>query len=382
MSFASLPSDGRAASAVLVGAIGALAVTWGLAQRGRTRLSLETPAAGGAPRVAEAAAAAPREASAFSDPNFPHDATGHTFHLGVARGDVAPRVLSVGDASRAARIATACFDAGSAAPPIASARGFVTHTGAVRGVRVSVIATGMGTPMMDFVVREVRAVVEGPLAIVRCVQPCAYAFPVWAPVRHTQTRVRRVAECSYGTCGGLRAADGAPLVVVPAEGSVLVRREPDAVGEGAPSPYSISRPVMPDAELTGLLLASLTAALGAGGDAGGGAPVVTGVDVTADSFYSSQGRTNAHFADANAGLVERVLAAVPGARCMQMETFHMLDLARSSLPAAGRVRASAAAIVIMNRASGAVADADAVRALEVAGGRACLEALVALPLGA
>jgi hypothetical protein len=61
-----------------------------------------------------------------------------------------------------------------------------------------------------------------------------------------------------------------------------------------------------------------------------------------------------------------------------METFHLLDLARSS--AAAPVRASAAAIILASRASegpavGSVADKGVVAALELAGGRACLEAL-------
>ena len=79
--------------------------------------------------------------SVFRDANFPLTDDGRTFHLGVRAGDVAPRVLSVGDAGRAARIAAAHLV--DRAPPIESARGFVTHTGSYRGVRVSVVATGM-----------------------------------------------------------------------------------------------------------------------------------------------------------------------------------------------------------------------------------------------
>jgi uridine phosphorylase len=78
---------------------------------------------------------------------------------------VANRVLSVGDAGRAERIA-ALLDAGSARI-VRSSRGFVTHTGTFNGVAVSIIATGMGYPMMDFVVRETRAVVNGPMAMLR-----------------------------------------------------------------------------------------------------------------------------------------------------------------------------------------------------------------------
>ena len=77
--------------------------------------------------------------------------------------------------------------------------------------------------------------------------------------------------------------------------------------------------------------------------------VVEGVDVTADSFYSSQGRTTSAFRDANEGLIARVRADVPGARSMQMETFHLFDLARCSA-AASPIRASAAAIILASRA--------------------------------
>ncbi len=34
-------------------------------------------------------------------------------------------------------------------------------------VPISIIATGMGFPMMDFVVRETRAIVDGEMAIIR-----------------------------------------------------------------------------------------------------------------------------------------------------------------------------------------------------------------------
>ncbi len=38
---------------------------------------------------------------------------------------------------------------------VPSARGFVTHTGKFNGVPVSIVATGMGIAMADFVAREV-----------------------------------------------------------------------------------------------------------------------------------------------------------------------------------------------------------------------------------
>jgi uridine phosphorylase len=40
----------------------------------------------------------------FLDPNMPRDEEGHVHHLGLKQGDVAPRILSVGDVGRAERI--------------------------------------------------------------------------------------------------------------------------------------------------------------------------------------------------------------------------------------------------------------------------------------
>jgi hypothetical protein len=71
---------------------------------------------------------------------------------------------------------------------------------------------------------------------------------------------------------------------------------------------------------------------------------------------------------------------------MQMETFHLFDLSRSSSPQFP-VRASAAAIILASRApagsgigAGTVASKEAVAEIELAGGLACLEALVACAL--
>jgi uridine phosphorylase len=247
-----------------------------------------------------------------------------------------------------------------------------------KGVPVSVIATGMGAPMMDFVVRESRAVVAGPMAILR-----------------------------YGTCGGLgESREG--TVVIPGEGSVLVRRDPDAVGlalggqgqgQGQAasasaedvavptpsSPYSVSRPVRPDAVLTALLADRFRARLGArpSSSSTGKAYAVRDdvMDATADSFYSSQGRTNETFVDNNEGLVARLERAFPLLACLQMETFHLFDLARATRADKGRgIVASAAAIVIVNRTSGAVASKADVEYLELEGGRACLDTLAEVKL--
>jgi len=103
----------------------------------------------------------------YADTNgMPRTLDGRVTHLGVTEGDVAARILSVGSAGRAHTLAKLL----ETPTLVDSARGFTTITGGFGGVPVSIIATGMGAPNMDFVVREARAVVDGPMAM------CAYPY--------------------------------------------------------------------------------------------------------------------------------------------------------------------------------------------------------------
>ena len=83
----------------------------------------------------------------ISNANFPKDQEGRTYHVGTKQGDVANLILTVGDAERAHRIAQHLEQVTSTA----SKRGFTTLTGLFKGKRISIIAIGMGYPMMDMV---------------------------------------------------------------------------------------------------------------------------------------------------------------------------------------------------------------------------------------
>lgn len=63
------------------------------------------------------------------DANFPKDATGATYHVGTRPGQVANRIITVGDQLRARRIA-AHFDGGAPSFEFQSQRSFVSRASA------------------------------------------------------------------------------------------------------------------------------------------------------------------------------------------------------------------------------------------------------------
>lgn len=294
---------------------------------------------------------------------MPTTSDGRTMHLQFKKGEVANRILSVGDHDRARRIA-AHFDGGKFIE-VPSTRGFRTFTGRFNGVPVSIVATGMGISMMDFVVREARVVVDGTLAIVR-----------------------------LGSCGGL-AETPAGCLTVASKGSVLIRRDPDADHEPFPDPrpapptdaaglrasrpdrpYVISRCVPADAELSRLYAEALRECV-AGHEEVKDARVVEGIGASADSFFSSQGREPHGFDDRNDRLLDELMTLYPELVSLEMEHFQLLDLGQASR---GSVRTSAAAITAVNRATGDWVKPEVFSALESLGGRGALLALTRLPI--
>lgn len=94
------------------------------------------------------------------DANKPEDSGGRQYHIGLKKGDVARSVLLCGDAERAARIA-AKFDSVRRGFPKRH-REFASWTGSLKGLDVTVMATGMGADNTEIAVVELLACVDAP----------------------------------------------------------------------------------------------------------------------------------------------------------------------------------------------------------------------------
>jgi len=169
------------------------------------------------------------------DANFPRTPAGRVYHLGLKRGEIANRIITVGDPKRARTIASH-FDKSPAPYELLSGRGFLTITGRYNGVPVSATAIGMGGPNMDFFVREARECLEGEMVIVR-----------------------------YGSCGALTGLPVGSLVVP--EACVAVTRNwdfdfsaPQGDVDQDEDAYVISKPVDGDRELHDKLVQVMTKA--------------------------------------------------------------------------------------------------------------------------
>lgn len=91
---------------------------------------------------------------------------GKVMHLCVKKGDIANRVVLCADSWRAWKLAR-YFDNPNNCIYVSSPRHFEAYTGLFQGVPITVIASGMGSPMFDFAIREAKFCLDGPMAICR-----------------------------------------------------------------------------------------------------------------------------------------------------------------------------------------------------------------------
>lgn len=82
------------------------------------------------------------------------EGSGKQYHIGVGEGDVGRYVLLPGDPKRCAKIA-AYFDDPQL---VGDSREFVTYTGYLDGVKVSVTSTGIGGPSASIAMEELTAI--------------------------------------------------------------------------------------------------------------------------------------------------------------------------------------------------------------------------------
>lgn len=281
-----------------------------------------------------------------SNTEFPLDSEGRVYHIGAKRGEIANRILLVGDPNRAELIATTHLDKdGSKVFYRTSTRGFTWYTGRYQGTPVTVMAIGMGISMMDFAVREMRALVDGDMVIIR-----------------------------LGTAGSPNKLCKAGTMAVSTE---CMRIEQNLANVDYTNPsaavswkdaFLISKAAPADDTLTKELVASLEKfATGAKG-------VVQGPSASAESFYSSQGRVDTNFYDHNSELVDGVVSVHPDLICFEMETHQLFHLARTC---AKPIRAAGCAIILMQRKSHEILDHDLKVRLEKEGGQSIFETLIA-----
>lgn len=216
-----------------------------------------------------------------------------------------------------------------------------------------------GLAMMDFFVRETRAVTTGKLVIVR----------LFFLVHHSL--YKQIISNSFirlGTCGGL-SSDAVPgSIVLASHGSALITRNPDAFTASSlkhEEPYRIHQIAAADSILSDFVETQLLEVIDE-------SRLVKGLNITADSFYSSQGRVDKNFRDDNEDIIDKIITMYPDVKSMEMETFQLFHLANSCKEP---IAATAAAIVVANRKSNQVIDALTLERLEEDGGLAILKSI-------
>ncbi|KAI5477525.1 hypothetical protein MNV49_006312 [Pseudohyphozyma bogoriensis] len=292
----------------------------------------------------------------INNANFPTDAEGRVYHISTKRGEIANRIITAGDPVRIRRFAK-FLDETPIPFECVSARGFTTITGRYKGVPVSLIAIGMGYPMMDFLVREARHIVDGDMAIIR-----------------------------FGSCGSIKSSIPVGSIGVP-KNCMAITSSYDHFEDPSVPAYHFSKPIPADPNLHGALLSALAATDCQAHD--------IPLHASGDSFYGAQGRIDSSFADDNLTLLDDLSRQFPDLCSLEMETTHLFHLARLATPSStqGTIHAAAAHMIFASRSSPSdtsdpasaekaaeqeqtFIDPETVAKLEPAVGRACLDALV------
>ncbi|MCS7036263.1 MAG: nucleoside phosphorylase [Saprospiraceae bacterium] len=111
------------------------------------------------------------------------NADGSVYHLHLRPEQVAPIIITVGDPDRVAKVSQ-CFDAVECR---VQKREFITHTGRVGRLRLSVLSSGIGPDNIDIVVNELDAV-----------------FNIDLQTREVKNELTTLTIIRLGTAGGLQ----------------------------------------------------------------------------------------------------------------------------------------------------------------------------------
>lgn len=95
------------------------------------------------------------------DPRVALPQTDRQYHIDLGPGDLAEYILLPGDPDRVARIAPLLDSAG----PERRHREFASLTGTYKGLRVSVVSTGIGTDNVEIALAEILAITERPTLV-------------------------------------------------------------------------------------------------------------------------------------------------------------------------------------------------------------------------
>ena len=99
--------------------------------------------------------------------DLPRSRTGRLYHLGVAPGELARVVLTCGEPARARRVAKR-FDS---CEVVRRHREFLTITGRYHGMRLSLMATGIGPDNTAIAVIEAAQIEPVMIPAIRSVEP-------------------------------------------------------------------------------------------------------------------------------------------------------------------------------------------------------------------
>lgn len=269
-----------------------------------------------------------KKKTSFTNSEFPVDGEHRTYHIGVRAGEIANRLLTVGDVNRV-RILQKYLN------PIffdyVSDRGFCTVTGLFNGVPITIQSSLMGYPNLDFQIRENLAVVKGILVVIRfgtCGTPDINC---------------KVGDLAIATeCRGIYRNPDAFRSKATVEKEVKFLASSPIAAASAPlklsqEHYHITLPTLPDPQLFLRTKEVLLQAFPT--------QVRVGLNFSGCTFYASQGRVLADIEDNNEALLDR-LENFPGATSIEMETFHLFDLGELSK---GRLKVAGTHLILANR---------------------------------